>query len=101
METVDFDCVAVWQFLCRQAVKIRMAMAAGSYIETKKPAVITGNWQRTTSTGIYCINYDTDVQVLWCNIDAYMVLVILFASHSNQSNGDVTMTYVNHAMTSR
>ena len=39
-------------------------MAAGSHdIETKKPAVITGNWQRTTSIDIKCINYDTDVLV--------------------------------------
>ena len=30
-------------------------MAAGSHdIETKKPAVITGNWQQTTSIDIKC-----------------------------------------------
>ena len=47
-----------------QVVKMCRAMAAGSYdIETKKPAVITGNKLRTTSIDIKCINYDTDVLV--------------------------------------
>ena len=39
-------------------------MAAGSHdIETKKPAVITGNKQRPTSIDIKCINYDAHVLV--------------------------------------